>query len=156
MIEIRSSLSDEELDKFEMAQTSNTLSLNLVYLSIKSLDEEYKGKITQVIELPDFEDSRKEAGLSDTDIQKAIKEIIDNPLVGDVIPGCNGVRKLRVAINSNNKGKSGGARIGYLNYFIDEKAYLLDIIIKSKQADFTQKQIKQMAKAAELITRGGK
>ena len=156
MVEIRSSLSNEELDEFERTQTSNTLSLNLVYLSIKSLDEEYEGKITQVIELPDFEDTRREAGLSDADIQKAIKEILDNPLAGDVIPGCNGVRKLRVAISCNNKGKSAGARVGYLNYFIDEKAYLLDIIIKSKQSDFTQKQIKQMAKAAELIKKGGK
>lgn len=156
MVEIRSSLSNEELDEFERTQTSNTLSLNLVYLSIKSLDEEYEGKITQVIELPDFEDTRREAGLSDAAIQKAIKEILDNPLAGDVIPGCNGVRKLRVAISCNNKGKSAGARVGYLNYFIDEKAYLLDIIIKSKQSDFTQKQIKQMAKAAELIKKGGK
>jgi uncharacterized protein YjgD (DUF1641 family) len=156
MVEIRSSLSNEELDELERTQTSNTLSLNLVYLSIKSLDEEYEGKITQVIELPDFEDTRREAGLSDADIQKAIKEILDNPLASDVIPGCNGVRKLRVAISCNNKGKSAGARVGYLNYFIDEKAYLLDIIINSKQSDFTQKQIKQMAKAAELIKKGGK
>lgn len=41
------------------------------------------------------------------------KEILENPFVGDDLGG--GVRKIRMAIASKGKGKSGGARILTLN-----------------------------------------
>ena len=46
------------------------------------------------------------------------KEILKNPFVGDDL-GC-GVRKIRMAIESKGKGKSGGARILTLNVKVSE------------------------------------
>ena len=119
--------------------------------------EAFIGEIEEVIELPDFEDARKELGLSDADIEVAKKEIIENPNIGDVIQGAHGARKLRIVISANGKGKSGGARGAYLNYYPGKVAYLLDIIVKDKQSDFTNRQIKQLAKAVDVIKeKGGK
>ena len=46
------------------------------------------------------------------------KEFLKNPLVGDDL-GC-GVRKIRMAIESKGKGKSGGARILTLNVKVSD------------------------------------
>ena len=47
-------------------------------------------------------------------------EILNNPLLGDDLGG--GVRKVRMAIASKGKGKSGGARILTLNLMIDPES----------------------------------
>lgn len=51
------------------------------------------------------------------DLDEWKKDIYDNPLCGDDLGG--GVRKIRMAIDSKGKGKSGGARILTLNIFVD-------------------------------------
>ena len=47
-------------------------------------------------------------------LQELKKELSDNPQKGDVIPGMDGLRKVRMGLP--NRGKSGGARVLYL-YF---------------------------------------
>lgn len=56
--------------------------------------------------------------------------IRNNPTIGVVIPGLNGARKIRFKL-SNNKGKSGGGRIIYINILKNSKIYLLDVYSKS-------------------------
>ena len=53
--------------------------------------------------------------LHDFDVWK--QELKNNPLAGDDLGA--GVRKIRMAINSKGKGKSGGARILTLNILLD-------------------------------------
>ena len=53
--------------------------------------------------------------LHDFDVWK--QELKNNPLAGDDLGA--GVRKIRMAINSKGKGKSGGARILMLNILLD-------------------------------------
>ena len=61
--------------------------------------------------------------LHDFDVWK--QELKNNPLAGDDLGA--GVRKIRVAINSKGKGKSGGARILTLNILLD--AETMDITL---------------------------
>ena len=58
-----------------------------------------------------------------------------NPMVGDVIAGTGGIRKLRWALKG--RGKSGGARVIY--YYHDERIplYLLDVYAKNDQANLS-------------------
>lgn len=58
-----------------------------------------------------------------------------NPLIGDLIAGTGGVRKVRWALKG--RGKSGGARVIY--YFHDEHfpLYLLDIYAKNETANLS-------------------
>ena len=46
------------------------------------------------------------------------QELMSDPEKGDVIRGCGGLRKVRVADPSRGKGKRGGARIIY--FFVPE------------------------------------
>ena len=52
------------------------------------------------------------------DLRNLKQDIINNPLQGDDLGG--GVRKIRMAIQSKGKGKSGGARVLTLNILVDE------------------------------------
>lgn len=61
--------------------------------------------------------------LHDFDVWK--QELKNNPLAGDDLGA--GVRKIRMAINSKGKGKSGGARILTLNILLD--AETMDITL---------------------------
>ncbi len=47
-------------------------------------------------------------------LEKVEQEILNNPEVGDVIPGVGGVRKMRISDPSRGKGKRGGYRVIYL------------------------------------------
>lgn len=67
------------------------------------------------------------------DFRKWREEIANNPLVGDDLG--SGVRKIRIAISSKGKGKSGGARILTLNVLVKEdemKVTLLTIYDKGE------------------------
>ncbi|CAN5578079.1 type II toxin-antitoxin system RelE/ParE family toxin [soil metagenome] len=71
----------------------------------------------------------------------------ENYQLGDVIPGGNGLRKIRW--RTRDTGKRGGVRIIY--YFASEKGYiyLLDIYGKSKKTDLDKNQLKLLAEQVQ-------
>ncbi|MDZ7897025.1 MAG: type II toxin-antitoxin system RelE/ParE family toxin [Arcicella sp.] len=78
------------------------------------------------------------------DMQDLVAELQENPTLGT--PLGDNAYKIRLAISSKNKGKSGGARV--ITYFItdDNELYLLSIYDKSEQADISDKLLKQLIK----------
>lgn len=71
------------------------------------------------------------------------REILKKPLVGDDLG--NGVRKIRMAIESKGKGKSGGARILTLNVKVSEdglNVILLTIYDKGEISNVKDEYIK--------------
>lgn len=75
--------------------------------------------------------SKRHASLK-KDLNKLIDTLEKNPFQGDEI--CQGVRKIRMAITSKGRGKSGGARVityTILTSEIDGRVYLIDIYDKS-------------------------
>jgi len=63
-------------------------------------------------------------------------------------------RKVRMAITSKNKGKSGGARIITCNILVDivnTDIYLLTIYDKSEQTTISTDKIKHLKKMNDLI-----
>ena len=81
------------------------------------------------------------------------RELIDllagNPLVGDVIPGTGGVRKLR--FRASGTGKRGGGRVVY--YYLDQRTpiYALLAYAKSARTDLTPAERRTVARLAEAI-----
>jgi mRNA-degrading endonuclease RelE of RelBE toxin-antitoxin system len=71
-------------------------------------------------------------------------ELAKNPTLGT--PLGNDVYKIRLAIASKNKGKSGGARVISFVKIIDETVYLLSIYNKSEVDNLTDKQIQELIK----------
>jgi mRNA-degrading endonuclease RelE of RelBE toxin-antitoxin system len=64
------------------------------------------------------------------DLSKLILELKSNPNSGT--PLGNNCFKIRMAISSKNKGKSGGARVITFVKIVDEAVYLLSIYDKSE------------------------
>jgi len=73
-----------------------------------------------------------------------ITELKTNPTSG--MPLGNDCYKIRIAIASKNKGKSGGARVVTYVVIEDTTVYLLTIFDKSEVANITDKDLKVMIK----------
>ena len=64
------------------------------------------------------------------DLASFLQEITENPFQGADLG--NGVRKIRLAISSKGKGKSGGARILTLNVLVSDDAQVTLLTIYDK------------------------
>ena len=76
------------------------------------------------------------------------KQLIGNPNKGDVIRGCGGLRKLRIADPKRRKGKRGGARVIYLHIPEADQFLMLDIYGKDEKDDLTSVEKKQLRELA--------
>jgi hypothetical protein len=83
-----------------------------------------------------------ELNLTDRDLLKLQDYLMKHPAVGDIIVGTGGARKTRFALP--NKGKSGGARIIYVDVLHDKQIHLLLCYPKSKQNNLTHEQKQQL------------
>jgi mRNA-degrading endonuclease RelE of RelBE toxin-antitoxin system len=79
---------------------------------------------------------------------RLVEEIKQNPEMGIFIS--NNCYKIRLAIGSKGKGKSGGARVITYLYIETETAYLLTIYDKSEKADLKPRELKEMIESLEL------
>ncbi len=82
------------------------------------------------------------------DLLKLIEVLEENPKTG--INLGNNLYKIRMAISSKNKGKSGGSRI--ITYVIneDEEVYLIHIFDKGKISNIQKKLVLKILKDAGL------
>lgn len=108
------------------------------------IDENYDSTITDVIETKTFKKHAAKIGLLATSIDSIKEGIMKDPTKGDVISSSGGARKIRFALEGNNKGKSGGLRIIYVNIFISKKAYLLDIYSKNNIENIPERDKKRL------------
>lgn len=82
-----------------------------------------------------------------SDVSKLGEELRDNPFQGADLG--QGVRKVRMAITSKGKGKSGGARVITYNVLIsacDAEVVLLTIYDKSEQETISASEVAEMLK----------
>ena len=91
----------------------------------------------------------KAMGLSEDDLKKLEEILLENPQLGYVIEGTGGARKMRIQIE--NRGKSGGGRVIYVDVFEKEKLYFLLAYPKNVQDNLTPDQKKQVRKLVEAI-----
>ena len=91
----------------------------------------------------------KAMGLSEDDLKKLEVILLENPQLGDAIEGTGGARKMRIQIE--NRGKSGGGRVIYVDVFKKEKLYFLLAYPKNVQDNLTPDQKKQVRKLVEAI-----
>ncbi len=76
-----------------------------------------------------------------------IEELEHNPAKG--ISLGNNCFKIRLAIASKGRGKSGGARVISHFYVEDNSVFLLAIYDKSEQTDISDKELKELLSAIE-------
>jgi hypothetical protein len=89
--------------------------------------------------------------VSDDDYAEFQRELSRHPEQGDLLKGCGGVRKIRLA--ARGKGKSGGARVIYLYLRHRERIYLLYLFTKGDAANLSADGKKIMRELAQQIRR---
>jgi hypothetical protein len=100
------------------------------------------------IETPEFTEWVREY-LSDEHLADLQRELQNDPDSGAVMPGCGGLRKLRMADPRRGKGKRGGARVIYLHVAEADVIYLMDIYGKDEREDLTADQKKVLKRLAD-------
>jgi mRNA-degrading endonuclease RelE of RelBE toxin-antitoxin system len=82
------------------------------------------------------------------DFAELIADITENPEAGTFLG--NNCYKIRLAIGSKGKGKSGGGRVITYVYIGTETVYLLTIYDKGEKADLKLNELKEMIDSLEL------
>jgi len=85
--------------------------------------------------------TKKYASLAD-EIEALIGELRTNPTMGTPIG--HSCYKIRLAIKSKGKGKSGGARVITYYYIQGETVYLLSIYDKTEQDNISEEKIAEL------------
>ncbi len=82
--------------------------------------------------------SKKYASLK-TEVATLGAELMENPAIGTLLRP--NVYKIRLAISSKNKGKSGGARVITYIKIIDKTVYLLSIYSKGEKDNISEDEL---------------
>jgi hypothetical protein len=91
--------------------------------------------------------------LTDLGLAAMQRELLADPEKGAVIPGCAGLRKLRIADPRRGKGKRGGARVIYLHVAEADIIFLMDVYGKDEREELTADQKKILKGLAEEAKR---
>ena len=107
------------------------------------------------MELPPFERHRKNY-LDDQAFSALQQELMQSPLVGDLIIGTGGLRKLRFSDPQRGKGKRSGTRIIYYWWDGGSQFWLFTLYNKDEMSDLTndQRQVLSQILKNELKLRG--
>lgn len=106
----------------------------------------------EIIHTPAFVATAK--GVLDVEQIRSLELMLaTNPEAGAVIPGTDGVRKVRIALAG--RGKSGGARVIYYAHLARERIYLFFIYAKNERENLTEDQKRAARKAVKAIQEGG-
>jgi len=103
----------------------------------------------EFVELPSFMAAWKRLGLTDEQLKELQCELTANPQAGDTMAGTGGVRKLRFAFPG--RGKSGSARVIYVDFAIYEKTYLLTVYQKKEQSNLTDAECNELKKLVGVL-----
>jgi len=74
--------------------------------------------------------------LNEADITEIENKLLENPIAGDLIRGTGGIRKFRIVLP--NRGKSGGARVVYVDFASFSKTYLLTVFSKNETENLSK------------------
>lgn len=91
----------------------------------------------EFISLPSFDKKWEKIGLSEDDLALLQSMISVDPEIGDMMEGTGGVRKVRIELG-NNRGKSHGARVIYVDFMTYEKTYLLAVFSKGEKINLNR------------------
>ncbi len=94
--------------------------------------------------------SKAEKIMSAAERENVVLMISATPLIGDVIPGTGGLRKVRIPLQG--RGKRGGGRVIYWYYNEGYPAILMWAFAKNEVSDLSPTQKKTLAALSETFT----
>lgn len=103
----------------------------------------------EFVMLPEFDRRWKEIGFTDDDLKSLQEELTINPEKGDLIRETGGLRKIRVAFEG--RGKSGSARVCYVDFAVYERIYLITAYTKNEKDNLTKKERNEIHKLIDFL-----
>ena len=94
--------------------------------------------------------TRRIAELASAELYRRLQNDLQaDPLKGEVIQGCGGIRKIRLESPGRGKGKRGGLRVIYLHIPEARRIYFVAVYGKDEQDDLDAGQREQLKALAE-------
>lgn len=103
----------------------------------------------EFIMLPEFDRQWKALGFTDKDLKALQEELTIAPEKGAVIQGTGGLRKIRVAFE--NRGKSGSARVCYVDFAVYELIYLITAYTKNEKDNLSGEEKNNVKRLIKLL-----
>ena len=103
----------------------------------------------EFVMLPEFDRKWKDMGLTDRELKALQEELTINPQKGDVMQGTGGLRKIRVAFDG--KGKSGSARVCYVDFAVYERIYLITAYSKDEKDNLSKAERNEVKKLIHIL-----
>lgn len=94
--------------------------------------------------------------LTDADLIALEEQLKKNVLGGKVVPGTDGLRKIRFAPPSMNRGTRGGTRVCYLYVVEGSAIYLFTIYAKNTASDLTQTEKRAFRQVVRKLKEHGR
>ena len=105
----------------------------------------------EFIEMPEFIKKWDSFGLSEIEKNELENRIMADPMVGDVIQGTGGLRKMRFALPG--KGRSGGIRVCYIDYPETGKTILITAFRKKEKENLSRQELNTLSEIIRLLDR---
>lgn len=99
--------------------------------------------------LPEFDRKWTEMGLTDKELKALQEELTINPSKGDVMKGTGGLRKIRIAFEG--RGKSGSARVCYVDFIVYERIYLITAYSKDEKDNLSKSERNEVKKLIKIL-----
>lgn len=103
----------------------------------------------EFIMLPEFDRKWAEMGLTDKELKTLQEELTINPSKGDVMQGTRGLRKIRIAFEG--RGKSGSARVCYVDFAVYERIYLITAYAKDEKDNLSKSERNEVKKLIKIL-----
>ena len=103
----------------------------------------------EFVMLPEFDRKWKDMGLTDRELKALQEELTINPQKGDVMQGTGGLSKIRVAFEG--KGKSGSARVCYVDFAVYERIYLITAYSKDEKDNLSKAERNEVKKLIHIL-----
>ena len=91
----------------------------------------------------------KRLHFTDEDLRRLEYELLQNPKLGDIIPGTGRLRKMRFAYE--HRGKSGSVRICYVDFEQQECIYLFVVFAKNEEDNLSPAECKTLKKKIDQL-----
>ena len=101
------------------------------------------------IETPSFTKRWYALGFNEDDLAELQQYLIKNPDAGDTMVGTGGLRKIRYAFEG--RGKSGSARVCYVDFAAFEKNYLIQVFSKDEKSNLTDAEKKAVKTLVQTL-----
>ncbi len=103
------------------------------------------------IQTREFSRNWDDLGFDDEDLRLLEIDIMNNHDKYPIMKGTGGLRKLRIALDDNDKGKSGGARVCFVDFVFADTVYLITVYQKNKKDNLSKEERNEIKKSIETL-----